>query len=550
MQASVIRQSVTSKACIPVLKYLLVLLTCTAPAAFADGIQPLLDAAHAGDDDQVEALVREAEDLRLQRDLVWALGASHPDTRAFVERWVEAEPDNAVALTALAWAQYRSGFVARGEAGTDHTWPASMAAARARFDDAFALAERAAAADPAFLPASNAVMVTAMVSGNLGRIPDEARRILDLRPNRHSLVAAARSLAPQWGGSMAAVEELCTTYADKATDAPGFTPEMCMTQAIFDGNFSGRPLDWAKERLSEQIDNPLFDDILIREAASHRLSVADADRLRARLTAEDRLTVGVALSGRPDILALPDMPDLDATAAALERDLAAARLEADRDPGEPATLVKLADLYEVAYHIALQQIDYLQQPPPADIEEKYYKVRDMRLANEADLKARALDLLRSAPLSVKALGFAAVTIDDHDDDPLAALRWQLAVAGNAVVYSRNRYDQLGRYLMLGTNGYFYLLRQIKKGDAPDYDRAQLDEIIVCPHIRAMRLFDQACADVDFELGQCYASAGLSREDEWESSDSVLAEATARGACTADRDGPLDGLEFTDSDLGL
>ena len=52
---------------------------------------------------------------KCQRDLVWALAATAPETAAFTKAWVAAQPDNPTALTARAWSLYWAAAKIRGE---------------------------------------------------------------------------------------------------------------------------------------------------------------------------------------------------------------------------------------------------------------------------------------------------------------------------------------------------------------------------------------------------------------------------------------------------
>lgn len=103
-------------------RILLILATfLAAPSAQADAIKTLLKAAHAADFAGVEVQIKEAPDRTAQRDLVWALAATDPDTAAFTKAWVAAQPDNPTALSARAWSLYWAAAQIRGERVRRHT---------------------------------------------------------------------------------------------------------------------------------------------------------------------------------------------------------------------------------------------------------------------------------------------------------------------------------------------------------------------------------------------------------------------------------------------
>jgi hypothetical protein len=525
--------------------------------ATADPLDDLFAAAQAGDSTAVEALIDGAETPQLRRDMMWALAASHPDTRAFTKSWADAEPDNPVALTARAWSLYREGFIIRGVASVRDTWPASYATARPMIAESYELAERALALDDTYLPASDAVIMIGEVSGHMDRSAEEAARILDLNLNRHSLVIAASSVRPNWLGTIAVKTDLCDAYAEKLRDAPGYTAEMCVIDAIFKSNLCcDDQKTWALDRLGDYIEEPLMEETVLQAAATHSLTPEQADRLRAKLIAEDRLTVKVAVSGRPADLwqpyaaGTPGMADFDAIKAALKRELAAALVAADRDPGDPATVRQVGYYYEIATQLELRDVGYYEIPPPADIEAKYFAVMDQKKLYDADKKARAFRLLKAAPRNLDALDLAATTIDDHLPDPLQSAIWTHALYTNAIAYSNYRYDIVGGYLLGTKFDRSSLEGRSKAGRAPKYSEAELTEAFDCPYVRALRLFDAACDAADLDQKTCYQNVGLSRESEYTAEDSTFVRVQSEGTCVTEREGSLESLRYEEIDLGL
>ena len=187
---------------------------------------------------------------------------------------------------------------------------------------------------------------------------------------------------------------------------------------------------------------------------------------------------------------------------------------------------------------------------PDDIEARYYALADQQQVLNADLKDRALRLLKGAPRNAEALEFAGQFLTDQHPDPLDAARWNLALGINAIVYSNNRSDHLGQYLMQSRYIFADLQARIADGSAPAYSEAQLDAVFACPFVRALRLLDAACSVSENDPETCFTASGMSREAELTGDASLLRQTEARGACAAERGGSLDSLNFAEVDLGL
>lgn len=522
-----------------------------ATGANADPISDILQQAYAGNTGGVEAIVTGTADITLQRDLMWALSAMHPDTMHFTEIWAKEEPENPVALTARAWSLFNSGQVERGEHSVRNSWPPSLQLANQMFDEAFGLAAHASELAPGFLPASDAVILIGKVSGHRDAMDAEIKRILTLMPNRHSLVLAAAAQSPNWGGSIRAINDLCQSYAGKVTNVTGYTPDACVADTVFRAGIYGDKRNRAVETLGKMVDNPMMDRALLEAAQSHSLPEDVANRLRARMLGEDRLTVDLALSGRPDILSRPGgFPEVEAFAAALKRDLVKARLEADRDRGSPQSLLTLSYLFDVEVLFARQTSGLDANPNAPDVEEKSAKILELDARNAAEMEDRALRLLEMSPRNVKALLLGARYLDNRFPDALDSGRWTLALSINAAIYSNYQSERLGRLVFAAKYGPEGLRLQTESGSSLPYSQAQLDEVYACPYVRALRLLELVCSYSEEGLEDCFRSSGLSHSDEMSGEYSLLEKITARGACAAEREKPVEELLFSEIDLGL
>ncbi|MCU0828379.1 MAG: hypothetical protein MUE52_13455 [Tabrizicola sp.] len=536
--------------------YLALLLSQFALSAAADPVDDLVAEALKGDRAGVARLLAQATSSDELRDMNWAIAASHPDLRAFTAAWAATEPDNPAALVARAWSLYHEGFLLRGEAGLDHTWPASLDAANARFDDAFLLAETALALDPGYLPASDAVIVIGQVSGDKASARADGARIMALSPNRHSLVLSATLDRPNWGGTEKNVRDMCDAHAASVTDVPGYTADMCVIEAVQTGAIYGELRGWALANLANYVDHPAMFETLEAFAKTHEMPLETADAFRARANAKGRMTVDIALSGRVHLLSypkLPDMPDeidFPALRMALDRDLAKARRQADHHPANPAVLRDLASLYFVSVQLAMREAGFCDVPPPADIEARYTAIAELEEANAADLSARAMVAVKATPRNVRVLQFGMAAIQDARPDPLEAAIWHHSLGTNAILYSNYRIDIIADFLQQTRYERGILEDQIAAGAAPAYTSAQLDAAFDCPFLRALRLFEATCDRDGMGLDDCYASRGLSPESDYAPQDSILAQAEARGLCVAEREDPVASLWYKEIDLGL
>lgn len=474
--------------------------------AASDPVDDLLAAAHAGDFSAVGRTIATASGSRLPRDLVWALAETHPDTVAFTKAWATADGDNPAALAARAWSLYWAAAILRNDRIVAYTAPALFDQARPLFAEAHALAKAAVALDPTFLPASDAVILTGFYVGDRDASFAEVDRIMQLAPNRHSLMLTAQKLEPAWGGSVEMMQAICDYYAGKVTDAPGFSAELCLAQAILRGSVWGERRDWAIMAASDHADLPFLEGDLKRLARDRALPPGGAHRLQARLAAEGRRSAIVDLAAQPDLLQTLDMPDKDGFAAALERDLSEARMAADRDPGSPATLKVLPELYRLEADFIGLQVLGKADPTQAEIEDYERGMAEIAERQAQDLDRRARRLLALAPQNATALQFAATHVRQPFPDPLASDRWAISLMTNAVIHANYQDVFLGQVATEAIARHDILRGLIASGAVPDPGAAALDEVYLCPYVRAIRVLDEVCAQHPYGEQQCIMAA--------------------------------------------
>lgn len=531
-------------------RLLAVILFCLAAVvpAFADPLDDLFSAAQTGDMARAEAILAAAETPQLRRDMMWMLGGSHPDLRDFTRDWAEAQPDNPAALTARAWSMYQAGFLVRGERIRRHTYPPLLEEAQGRFLEALALAKKATELDPRFLPASDAVI---LINRSAGRGEDaiaELERIMALEPNRHSLVMTAAALPAQWGGSVELMEALCSYFAPQVADVPDYTPDICLAQAILRGGVWGERNDWAITVVAPQADKPFLEREVMALARENRLPTNAITLLRTRLEAEGRMSVYPILAPNKDLLRIGDLPDKAGFATALDQDIAAASLAADRDPGNPKTLAELAKLFEIEDLFVEGQVLNNPNPTEAEREAIKRKLAELRMWRTTDLDVRSRRLIDLAPRSAAALDFAAKHVLGPNNDPMEADRWALSALTNASIYANYQEIQVGQVVLEAKARYATLRERMSAGTAPAYSEALLDEVYLCPYVRAVRIVDAICAEHERGVETCLLDSVLVAPSESGLKRTLYAEVTDRGACKVEREAPVEDLLYEIVDL--
>lgn len=332
---------------------LLFLLLCLPRLAAAEtASQRLVGLVQAGDRAAVanalaEAVIADAasaDEPRAQRELFRVFGLSAPEFAAFTADWLTAEPDNPLALTAAGWQAHALAFDLRGGRVSAHTTAEALQEFRRLERKAQALFAKAAGTNPDLIAASDGLMVTGAALGRYDDIAAEIQRVMELRPNRGSLM---RSIwGPQWGGGMEVVDFLCDRYADKIATVPDYDAQTCRIDAVYYANFPPGPdLDRAREALWES-DNPILDHARLRDAiaemgpAEARLAFLEDQMNKGPLSAEAARAYDVAfMQGTGQ-----ESSELPEFRAALPQSVADAEGWADLDPLNTDRLSRLYEL--------------------------------------------------------------------------------------------------------------------------------------------------------------------------------------------------------------
>jgi hypothetical protein len=484
----------------------------------------------------------------MQRDLVWALAASDPDTVAFTEAWLVAQGDNPMALTARAWSTYWAGGRIRGELSRFRTWPPLLVESDQVYLEALSLAERATELDPGFLPASDAVILLRSRTGRNEEVVAELERIMDVDPNRHSLVLATAALSPAWGGSMELMQALCGHFSDRVADVPDLDAETCLAQAILRAQIWGNAKDWAISVVDGQADKPFLEREVMQLARDNLLPPNGVSYLTERLRSEGRMSVYVILAPQKDLLETTGPSDVDEFLAALANDLSAATQAADRDPGYAGALLDLRDLYDIEVKsIGLREI---RDPDTTEAEHQaiYNEVVSTQLRHAEDLDRRARRLLELAPRNAPSLQFASRHVLTPDPDPLKADRWALTLLTNATVYANYQERQLGQIILEARRRYDLMQNRMASGEVPTYSAAELEEVYLCPYVRAIRVLDEVCAHHETGEQYCVMEAILAYPSDSQISYSLYGTLAEQGVCASVRNAPIASLAYEITDL--
>lgn len=533
-----------------VFRHLFILVALATTPALADPVQDILDAAHAGDDNRVEALLAEAKDRMAQWELFIALSFSEPDTRAFAMDWAAAEPGNPVALTVKANALFSQGALVRGEKALVHTWGANREKTLALYSEALTLAKAALDLDPQYLPASDAVILISTRIGDPAGALAELERIMALQPNHRSLIRAAAALSPSWGGSTELTRAICDYFAGALPDMPVYDSDTCFAEAVVAGRFYVTPDEWAANHLASKADNPHFEWLLFELARKRALPAYGAEILAARLAAEGRASALIILASQPDIPTYPDMPDRDGFAAALQRDLERATWLADRDPADVEVLQRLQFVYAIeADFLGLQVLRY-ENPTPEEVAHYTTEMKKLTDRQERDMDLRARRLVEMLPDSSAALQFAATHLRPATTDPVAADRQAIELLEQAALLSNYQNTDTGLVALEARARLEPLTDQIAMGEVSAQDRALLDEVYVCPYVRSVRLVDAICAQKqDYEY-DCILTGLKSEPSDSKSEMSLFAETAARNGCQVERQAPIEDLLYERADVPL
>lgn len=463
------------------------------------------------------ALVR--DDPAEARRAFAAFNTAHPAADAASAALVVATPADPVALTARGWYLMATGWALRGSGTGDTIYPAAAAALDRMHGDAFANGLAAMATDQGLIPASDLVLAAARTAGKQHIVPSEFARVMALHPTRHSLHLAAAAMAPAWGGPAGWADAACDAWAGRVTDVEGYSAEICKLDMLYSTSTSWRERDAAFAVLP-RYDHPILNPGRRWRAMYAPLDAATAEAELSALAEQD----AIDLEGAQRLDELRGQAHANrvgpVTRLLLTRALPRLRAAIDFNPGDGWAVQLLVDA------LFLQsQAD--GTPVPRDEVDRAFAGLFQVAPYDGETWARYGYLMD------RTLDFQTVTLEE-----IERIR---SFYANGVHYTRQSADAL-RALEAYNRWVWEMLdrRNVDAVDATgttafakdDYDRA-----VVCPAVRAIRLFRAVCARRPGAEGCPPADAPALP---W---DTLLERAEKRQACAWERTAGFEELAY-------
>ena len=467
-------------------------------------------AALAGDFAALDAAIRAAADGDQARAIFALFNSTDPAIDRATKAWLATDPANPRAMTARGWTLRSRGFALRGEGYIDDVLPAAYAGFRSLHGEAWDLALAAVKADPASLPASDLKLSVAYTTGHSSVIPVEFARMMELAPNRQTLLWASAGMAPQWGGKTGWGREACALWADRIPEPEGYDAAGCATEASFFASDKAAIEAWARAALRAD-DSPFLDAWRSHDAVYGRAD-GEADRAWAkdwltRQGANSDLTLRQAIqlermNGRNPQGDGPG-PVLDEI---LRRDLAAICRAADQDPGNWRKVFDCNEGLSYSRYIGLTR-------------------------DKAAEVARLEQLVRLAPYDPYMWEYLASELRDSTAPDqmtvetgaamLAAFRTALALSGNAPDFA-SRYERFAQGIWNDMDR--INVDAIDTTGAPAFAKEAFDSGIVCPVVHAIRLHRGLCEETGARNAACEVAHDQAYRVDY------LDRARRRGAC--------------------
>jgi hypothetical protein len=470
-----------------------------------DGFRAAVIAAHAAD-----LAARGAQDL--QRAWFGPFGVTDPRVAAFTADWLAAEPDSPYALTARVWYLRAMGWAMRGNDLPRFTWYQAMDEMAEMHGEAMEMALRASTLAPDMVAASDAVIRMGQTFGMADMAKAELARIMAIAPNHGSLLRAANSLSPKWGGSVAAVAQACEDYATLLPDVEGYTGDICLVEMFVAAPVDGPPRTWAWDMLTRLPDHPNLIEARMQKAVANEGS--HPERLAALegyfasggmwTTAAWHLDIERSASGRPFDEAYP---------AAAARALADTTDKLLHDAGDP-DLVK-------------RYFELIEQSVPNDLPDVAAQMAVLR------------NLLAIAPYNAK--GWAKLADLQSRGWSSEQVRAATPAVANAVVYSNHKTDIIREVMEIYVSGYLTGTASARSAAISNESYvypAEFDVVVACPYTRLLRVLAYRCEAEGVDWRECGTSLATFPEMKAD-----VDEIAARGACEAERTADIESLTF-------
>ncbi len=437
------------------------------------------------------------------RELFWAFQDLHPVVDAFTQDWLTDDPASPLAQTARGWQLYQQGWAWRGGATAPRTWPESMDHMAALHAQALTLMRQAFATDSTMLPASDGVLQLDQTIGQDAEIPRVLETVMQVHPNRYSLMLAMKKLAPQWGGTQKQVDLLCARYAPKVTAGPGYDAATCVIDAAYFAEYwDGPRMDTARDALPGNAA-PDLDDARLADAirgfgtVEARKAILDKALQNRDFTPDEAMAwdnVVSLLKGSGHLLELIEYPK------AVHRQTLTLRLAADNAPLDPNTLGEYRDALLEDIH-QMTRLGQGPQPYPA-----------------AEMEGRLKAVLAAFPFeanSWRRLGSDIAhygTGPSGSQDPVYWIETAEPYFNNAIAYGIG--DRASLRAAVQPKLYWLLTSGDPEGPVIDYstlapaEATRLDAVVNCPALRQLILLTTTCATDGANDQQCLPEEAL------------------------------------------
>lgn len=461
-----------------------------------------------------------------QRRAYTVLSRLHPDLIDAVLAWRKEMPESNHARAARIWMLYSAGWRMRGEAFAQWIYPEAMSEFQKMHGTALKMAKTGFNQQPDFVPVSDAILqlqLTVRAKPSLWDLIPHAspfEQIMDLTPNRGSLMMRMSLTQPHWGGSFAEVVTLCETYAPLIKDVEGYNAEICMADTIYSYDYrSTELLRWAQEVL-DATDTPVLEHARWLDAVRDRPFLESA---RARTSKNlDRLGYQDLITAIRYDVNYADarlLPRLSPKLYPLLHERAVSELE--HDPYNPAVL-------KILIKTQLGGIKLKSGPDWAEIEEYHHRK------------------IAYAPYDATMWGDLASIITvrrtNHDEVSEAALKHLDDYYINAILYSNYNPEILWFF----QQSKFSQLQEVMPtfnlhGTVRHFSVSEMEaqnETLICPFIRIDRVKGAVCSGA-VSQSSCGPSPGLEPYNA-----RIYEIAYERNACETELNAPSEALMFT------
>jgi len=497
-------------------------------AAFAcDNEGPSLalrDAIYSRDIDRVEALLdqnqklfeagqRSPEDARC---LFRHFTKLRPATFETVDEWLKRYPDSPFAHTAKAWTNYVMSWQVRGDRFARDTYPAALSLFNELQRTAWDHSETAYRTRPRLIAASDALIKLANSNRQSRRREQVLSEVMATDPNEGTLVRAVAQVISGWGGTWDLGAAMCDTYAQRVPGAGPDATTRCKLPLA--RNFKDQ-WDWMNDTLASG-DFPDFDYLRLDFILGPQASREEAE-IAYRAMSEKNYSITRHLSTYDSLALKYDLPLLTETIS--KRRHANAERELEQSPLDLASLKVLGE--------------------PLLTSAKGTNGRLTVKVLERPTAQQALDYARrrvqASPYNPEA--WSELLARMVQNGKITNLALAEPYRANAIVYDNHSAVGLSGYILDKIFEYDAFQRA-QAGTLPADSLAMFDGVdethdLICPVVRARRLFDAVCG--------ARRQAGCDLDANVESAAAVIeAKAKSLNTCFRERTLPANEIAFT------